>query len=61
MSNTSSIGGFIAALRKANGLAQKQLAEKLNVSDKSVFAILYPAEIAVTILIYRKKSKVTKK
>lgn len=36
MSNTSSIGGFIAALRKANGLTQKQLAEKLNVSDKSV-------------------------
>lgn len=30
------IGGFIAALRKANGLTQKQLAEKLNVSDKSV-------------------------
>ena len=36
MSNTSSIGGFIAALRKANGLTQKQLAEKLNVSDKAV-------------------------
>ena len=30
------IGGFIAALRKANGLTQKQLAEKLNVSDKAV-------------------------
>ena len=30
------IGGFIAALRKANGMTQKQLAEKLNVSDKSV-------------------------
>lgn len=36
MSNTTSIGSFIAALRKANGLTQKQLAEKLNVSDKSV-------------------------
>lgn len=36
MSNTNSIGSFIAALRKANGLTQKQLAEKLNVSDKSV-------------------------
>lgn len=30
------IGGFMAALRKANGLTQKDLAEKLNVSDKSV-------------------------
>lgn len=31
-----SIGGFIAALRKANGYTQKELAEKLNVSDKAV-------------------------
>ena len=31
-----SIGQFIAALRKANGLTQMQLAEKLNVSDKAV-------------------------
>ena len=31
-----SIGEFIAALRKANGMTQKQLAEILNVSDKSV-------------------------
>ena len=30
------IGGFIAALRKANGMTQKDLAEKLNVSDKTV-------------------------
>lgn len=30
------IGTFIAALRKAHGLTQKQLAEMLNVSDKSV-------------------------
>lgn len=30
------IGAFIAALRKANGLTQRQLAEKLNVSDKAV-------------------------
>ncbi len=30
------IGGFIAALRKANGMTQKELAEKLNVSDKTV-------------------------
>ena len=36
MRNTTSIGLFIAALRKANGLTQKQLAEKLNVSDKAV-------------------------
>ncbi len=31
-----SIGEFIAALRKANGMTQKQLAEILNVSDKAV-------------------------
>jgi len=30
------IGGFIAALRKANGMTQKALAEQLNVSDKTV-------------------------
>lgn len=30
------IGAFLAALRKANGLTQKQFAEKLNVSDKAV-------------------------
>lgn len=30
------IGAFISALRKANGLTQRQLAEKLNVSDKAV-------------------------
>lgn len=30
------IGNFIAALRKANGLTQKDLAEKLNVSDKTI-------------------------
>lgn len=30
------IGQFIATLRKANGMTQKQLAEKLNVSDKAV-------------------------
>lgn len=30
------IGSFIAVLRKANGLTQKQLAEKLCVSDKTV-------------------------
>ena len=30
------IGGFIAALRKANGMTQRELAEKLNVSDKAV-------------------------
>lgn len=31
-----SIGSFIAALRKSNGMTQKMLAEKLNVSDKAV-------------------------
>ena len=30
------IGGFIAALRKANGMTQKELAERLNVSDTTV-------------------------
>ena len=30
------IGGFIAALRKANGMTQKDLGERLNVSDKTV-------------------------
>lgn len=30
------IGGFIAVLRKANGMTQRELAEKLNVSDKAV-------------------------
>ena len=30
------MGHFIAALRKANGLTQKQLADKLNLSDKTV-------------------------
>ena len=31
-----SIGTLIAALRRANGMTQKELAEKLNVSDKAV-------------------------
>ncbi len=30
------IGAFICVLRKANGLTQRELAEKLNVSDKAV-------------------------
>ena len=30
------LGSFIAVLRKANGLTQRELAEKLNVSDKAV-------------------------
>lgn len=30
------IGAFIAALRKANGMTQRDLAEQLNVSDKTV-------------------------
>lgn len=30
------IGTFLAALRKASGMTQKQLAEKLNVSDKAI-------------------------
>lgn len=34
--NNNSIGSFLAALRKANGMTQKELAEKLNVSDKAV-------------------------
>lgn len=31
-----SMGSFLTALRKASGLTQKQLAEKLNVSDKAI-------------------------
>lgn len=30
------IGSFLAVLRKANGMTQKELAERLNVSDKTV-------------------------
>lgn len=30
------IGSFIATLRKANGMTQRELAEKLNVTDKTV-------------------------
>ena len=30
------LGSFIAALRRANGLTQRELADKLNVSDKAV-------------------------
>jgi len=30
------IGGFLAALRKANGMTQKDLAERLHVSDKTI-------------------------
>ena len=32
----ATIGSFIAILRKANGMTQKELAEKLNVSDKTI-------------------------
>lgn len=34
--SSNSIGSFLAALRKASGMTQKQLAEKLNVSDKAI-------------------------
>ncbi len=34
--NTKKIGQFIAALRKEKGLTQKALAEKLNISEKTV-------------------------
>ncbi len=34
--NKKTIGEFIAALRKVNGMTQKQLADLLNVSDKTV-------------------------
>lgn len=36
MLNQEKIGKFIAERRKAQELTQKQLAEKLNVSDKAV-------------------------
>ena len=32
----NSIGQFIAALRKANGMTQQEVAERLNVSNKAV-------------------------
>lgn len=32
----NTIGSFLSALRKANGMTQKELAERLNVSDKAV-------------------------
>lgn len=31
-----SLGSFLSTLRKANGMTQKELAQRLNVSDKSV-------------------------
>jgi transcriptional regulator with XRE-family HTH domain len=31
-----SMGTFLTVLRKASGMTQKQLAERLNVSDKAV-------------------------
>ena len=34
--NTSDMGRFICELRKENGLTQKDLAEKLNITDKAV-------------------------
>lgn len=36
MMEKKTIGSFIAALRKANGMTQKELAERLHVSDKTV-------------------------
>ncbi len=36
MTEKKTIGGFLAALRKANGMTQADLAEKLNVSDKTI-------------------------
>lgn len=34
--NKKTIGGFIAALRKSSGMTQKELAQMLNVSDKTI-------------------------
>ncbi len=36
MTEKKTIGGFLAALRKANGMTQADLAEKLHVSDKTI-------------------------
>ncbi len=36
MTEKKTIGAFLAALRKANGMTQADLAEKLNVSDKTI-------------------------
>lgn len=34
--DNNNIGNFICELRKSNNMTQKQLAEKLNVTDKAV-------------------------
>lgn len=34
--NQETIGKFVAACRKEKGLTQKQLAEKLNITDRAV-------------------------
>ena len=34
--NQGTIGKFVAASRKEKGLTQKQLAEKLNITDRAV-------------------------
>ena len=34
--NQGTIGKFVAACRKEKGLTQKQLAEKLNITDRAV-------------------------
>ena len=34
--NKKSIGQFLAALRKANGMTQQEIADRLNVSNKAV-------------------------
>lgn len=34
--NQETIGAFISACRKEKGLTQKQLAEKLNITDRAV-------------------------
>ena len=38
------MGSFIAALRKANGMTQKELAERLNVSRYTVYKYMHELE-----------------
>ena len=40
------IGSLIAALRKANGMTQKELAERLNVSRYTVYKYMHELEEA---------------
>ncbi len=48
--DTNAIGRFIAELRKQKGYTQKDLAEKLMVTDKALYAVSIIFQIAALIL-----------